>query len=186
VVEGVKGIRTIPPSLANANIILELLVRENKPQCHTQIMIKHINTTAPSSPNMSTNICRTGCPLCIVLSKFCILNRKLSITNKPKRALNPTELITPMGALQEALCVSSERWADASKPVSVYWATSKDELGALVSGGLCQHGNCKRCHTCRVQGDRGIVQIPQDVDTEGVDEAVGDEDGCVDTDGSRG
>jgi hypothetical protein len=45
------------------------------------------------------------------------------MTNKPKRALKPTELITPMGALQEALCVSSERWAEASKPVSVYCAT---------------------------------------------------------------
>jgi len=46
------------------------------------------------------------------------------MTKNPKRALKPTEDITPMGADQDALRVSSERWADASKPVSVYWDMS--------------------------------------------------------------
>lgn len=50
----------IPPSRAKANIILELEVMEKSPQCQTQIMIRHIRTTAPSSPKMSMKIWRTG------------------------------------------------------------------------------------------------------------------------------
>ena len=42
-------------------------------------------------------------------------------TKKPKMAEKPTEVRTPRGALQEALRVSSDRWAEASKPVMVYW-----------------------------------------------------------------
>lgn len=41
-------------------------------------------------------------------------------TKKPKREENPTEETTPIGADQDAFRVSSDRWADASKPVSVY------------------------------------------------------------------
>jgi len=51
---------TIPPSLAKANIIREFEVMEKRPQCHTQIIIKHISTTAPSSPKTSMKIWRTG------------------------------------------------------------------------------------------------------------------------------
>ena len=47
--------------------------------------------------------------------------RKERITKKPKREEKPTEEMTPIGADQEALRVSSERCAEASKPVSVYW-----------------------------------------------------------------
>jgi hypothetical protein len=102
---------TIPPSRANANIILEFEVMENRPQCHTQIMIRHMRTTAPSSPKTSTKICSTGCAkeLPTVFSKSWMLKRKLRMTKRPKRAENPTELMTPIGALQEALRVSSER-----------------------------------------------------------------------------
>lgn len=46
------------------------------------------------------------------------------MTKNPKRDEKPTEEITPIGADQEALRVSSERWAEASKPVSVYWDMS--------------------------------------------------------------
>ncbi len=42
-------------------------------------------------------------------------------TKNPKSAEKPTEETTPMGADQEALRVSSLRWAEASKPVRVYW-----------------------------------------------------------------
>jgi hypothetical protein len=56
----------------------------------------------------------------MVRSKSWMLKRKLRSTKKPNSALKPTELTTPMGALQEAFRVSSERCADASKPVSVY------------------------------------------------------------------
>jgi len=59
-----------------------------------------------------------------VSAKFWMLNRKLRMTKNPKRALKPTEDMTPMGADQDALRVSSERWAEASKPVSVYWDMS--------------------------------------------------------------
>jgi len=48
-----------------------------------------------------------------------MLKRKLRTTKKPKMEENPTELMTPIGALQDAFRVSSERWAEASKPVSV-------------------------------------------------------------------
>ena len=40
---------------------------------------------------------------------------------KPKRDETPMDIRTPRGAFQEAFCVSSERWAEASKPVMVYW-----------------------------------------------------------------
>lgn len=56
---GRKGL-TMPRSRENANIILELLVIENRPQCHTQIITRHITTTAPSSPKTSTKIWSTG------------------------------------------------------------------------------------------------------------------------------
>lgn len=55
-----------------------------------------------------------------VFSKFWIENRRDRSTKKPNRAEKPTEVMTPMGALQDALRVSSERCADASKPVKVY------------------------------------------------------------------
>lgn len=69
----IEGELTIPPSRAKANIIREFDVMENSPQCHTQIIIKHIKITAPSSPNMSSKIWSTGCAnlaLFTVLSKF--------------------------------------------------------------------------------------------------------------------
>jgi hypothetical protein len=50
----------------------EFEVREKRPQCHTQIMIRHIKTTAPSSPKTSAKIWRTGwsnVPPVTVLSK---------------------------------------------------------------------------------------------------------------------
>lgn len=50
----------IPPSRAKANIMREFEVTENRPQCHTQIMMRHIKTTAPSSPKMSWRIWTTG------------------------------------------------------------------------------------------------------------------------------
>jgi hypothetical protein len=85
-------------------------------------MTRLINTTAPSSPKISMKIWSTGCPteLSIVVPKSWMEKRKLRMTKNPKRAEKPTELITPIGADQEALRVSSDRWADASNPVSVY------------------------------------------------------------------
>jgi hypothetical protein len=122
-VKGKSG-RTIPPSREKANIIREFEVMEKSPQCQTQIMIRHIRTTAPSSPQQSAKIWRTGCPKdppVTVLSKSWIEKRKLKITKKPNREENPTDEITPIGADHEALRVSSDRWAEASNPVRVYW-----------------------------------------------------------------
>jgi len=56
-----------------------------------------------------------------VLVKSWIENRNERMTKNPKMELNPTEVMTPIGADQDAFRVSSERWADASKPVRVYW-----------------------------------------------------------------
>lgn len=113
---------TRPPSRLNPNIIRLLDVRENNPQCQTQRMIKVKRTMAPSSPNTSTKICKTGWPYAEfrVLSKFWMENRKAKRTKKPKKAENPTELMTPIGALHDAFRVSSDRCAEASKPVMVY------------------------------------------------------------------
>ena len=142
-VEGLRGSEglTIPPSREKANIILELLVMENKPQCQTQIMIRHINTTAPFSPNTSTKICNTGWPyaLPIVFWKFWMLNRKLRRTKRPKRAEKPTEEMTPIGADQEAFLVSSERWAEASKPVKVYCDMSAPQQATYAGLALILH-----------------------------------------------
>ena len=123
---GEKGKRghTIPPSREKANIIREFEVMEKSPQCQTQIMIRHIKITAPSSPQQSAKIWRTGCPKVppvTVLSKSWIENRKLKITKKPNREENPTDEMTPIGADHEALRVSSDRCAEASNPVRVYW-----------------------------------------------------------------
>lgn len=41
---------------------------------------------------------------------------------KPKTADTPTDMSTPSGAFQAALFVSSDKWAEASKPVMVYCA----------------------------------------------------------------
>ena len=37
-----------------------------------------------------------------------------------------------------------------------------------------------------MQGNRGVVEIPQNMHTESIDDAVRDENGCVDADGFRG
>jgi hypothetical protein len=42
------------------------------------------------------------------------------MTKNPNKAEKPTELMTPIGADQDAFLVSSDRCADASKPVNVY------------------------------------------------------------------
>ena len=43
-------------------------------------------------------------------------NSKETRRKNPKMDDTPTDINTPIGAFQEALLVSSERWADASKP----------------------------------------------------------------------
>ena len=57
-----EGRLTIPPSRANANIILEFDVMEKSPQCQTQMMIRQKSTIAPSSPKTSMKIPSTGLP----------------------------------------------------------------------------------------------------------------------------
>lgn len=47
--------------------------------------------------------------------------RRHNRRKKPKIAEHPMDIRTPTGADQEALCVSSDKCADASKPVIVYW-----------------------------------------------------------------
>lgn len=68
-------------------------------------------------PKMSTRIWTTGCPtsLWMVFLKSCIENRRAMIRKKPKTADIPMDISTPIGALHEALCVSSDKWAEASK-----------------------------------------------------------------------
>jgi hypothetical protein len=58
----------------------------------------------------------------------------------------------------------------------------KHKLGTLMRRRFRQDRNRQGGHTCRVQDDRAVVEIAEDVDAEGVDHAVGDEDGGVDAD----
>jgi hypothetical protein len=113
-----RGRLTMPPSRANANIMRLLLVMLKSPQCQTHTIISVNMTMAPSSPAISTKICKTGCAYgdASVASKSWIENRKAMRTKKPKIALKPTLLMTPIGALQLALLVSSDKCAEASKP----------------------------------------------------------------------
>lgn len=99
------------PSRENANIIRLLLVIENKPQCQTHIMIKVISTIAPFVPKISSKICATGCPTLelTVPAKSWTEKSRARMRKKPNMEDTPIDMITPMGALQAALRVSSER-----------------------------------------------------------------------------
>lgn len=112
----------MPLSRAKAYIIRELDVSENSPQCQTAMMTRVKRTTAPSSPNMSSKICKTGCPtsLATVLSKSWMEKRRHMRRKKPKIAEQLIDIMIPSGALQDAFRVSSDRCAEASKPVMVY------------------------------------------------------------------
>ncbi len=44
------------------------------------------------------------------------------MNGKSKMAETPTDMRTPTGAFHAALLVSSDKWAEASKPVTVYCA----------------------------------------------------------------
>ena len=131
----------MPPSLEKANIILEFDVMENNPQCHTQIIIKHMSTTAPSSPKTSMNICKTGCPTVLVTvpSKSWMLKRKESSTKSPNRDEKPTDEMTPIGALQLAFLVSSDKCAEASNPVNVYCDIKAPQQAKYAGEALTLH-----------------------------------------------
>ena len=111
------------PSLLKANIMRELEVMEKRPQCQTQVMTRVMRTMAPFSPKMSMKIWRTGWEyvLLTVVSKFWMEKRSETMRKNPKTKETLILIMTPMGALQAAFLVSSERWAEASKPVMVYW-----------------------------------------------------------------
>ena len=93
---------------------------------------------APLSPAISINICSTGWSLLIVVSKSWIENRNAIRTKNPNRELNPTLETTPIGALQLAFFVSSERCAEASKPVKVYLALYQCLIYMITKGANCR------------------------------------------------
>lgn len=101
----------IPPSRAKANIMREFEVRLKRPAKKTQMIIRQKRTTAPSGPKTSTKIWSTGLPYeeLRVRSKSWMEKRKASMMKNPNNDENPTLEITPIGALQDALRVSSER-----------------------------------------------------------------------------
>ena len=105
-----------PRSRAKANIIRELEVREKRPACQTQQMMSVINAMAPLGPKMSMRIWVTGWPtvLSTVPWKSWMEKRREMIRKKPNTAETPTDMSTPRGAFQDALLVSSDRWAEAS------------------------------------------------------------------------
>lgn len=113
----VKGGRGyLPPSRLNPNIIRELDVTENKPQCQIQIMTRTIKRIAPVLPKMSIRIWTTGWPtsLSTVVAKSWMEKRRAIRRKKPKTAETPMDINTPSGALHAAFFVSSDKWAEAS------------------------------------------------------------------------
>lgn len=84
---------------------------------------------------MSSSICNTGCPVGVsaVVAKSWIENRRHRIRKKPNTAEQMIDVRTPIGALQDAFRVSSDRCAEASKPVIVYWLI-KMPMQATYSG----------------------------------------------------
>lgn len=113
-----------PRSRAKPNIMREFEVMEKSPACQTQTMMRVIKAIAPLFPKMSIRICVTGWPteLSTVLAKSWMQKRSDTRRKKPKTADTPTDMSTPSGAFQAALFVSSDKWAEASKPVMVYCA----------------------------------------------------------------
>lgn len=57
-------------------------------------------------------------------------------------------------------------------------------FGTLVGGCLCEHCNGQAGYSKGMQGNRCVVEVAEDMNTEGVDYRMGDEDGGVDTNGS--
>jgi hypothetical protein len=102
---------------------------------------RHMRTTAPSFPKTSTRIWMTGWPYSedTVRSKSWMENKRQSSRKKPKMADTPIDVNTPIGADQEALRVSSERWADASKPVIVYWLNRTPQIATYAGEALTDH-----------------------------------------------
>lgn len=60
---------------------------------------------------------------------------------------------------------------------------AKDERRRLVLRRLREDRDRQRRHTRRVQDDGHVIEVLEDADAKGVDEAVGDEHGGVDADG---
>ena len=113
-----------PRSRAKPNIIREFEVMEKRPACQTHNMMRVIRAMAPLFPKMSIKIWVTGWPteLSTVVAKSWMQKRRETSRKKPKTADTPTLMRTPSGAFQAALFVSSDKWAEASKPVMVYCA----------------------------------------------------------------
>lgn len=57
----------------------------------------------------------------------------------------------------------------------------EDEFGALVSWGFGKDGDGNCCYACGMESDGDVVEVFEDVNTEGVDNAMGDQDGGVDS-----
>lgn len=55
-------------------------------------------------------------------------------------------------------------------------------FGAAVGRGFSEDGDSNGCYAEGMQSNRGVVEVAEDVDAEGVDDAVRDEDGGVDAD----
>ena len=54
-----------------------------------------------------------------------IANVTATSRTKPKITETTTDMYIPTAAIREAWCVSPAMWAEASKPVIVYWAISR-------------------------------------------------------------
>lgn len=58
---------------------------------------------------------------------------------------------------------------------------SEDKFGALVFGGLGQYCNSEARYTERMQCDAGVVQIPQNLHSKGIQHGMTPQQGSIDT-----
>ena len=49
---------------------------------------------------------------------------------------------------------------------------------------FCEDSDRDACYADRVQQDRRVVEVAKHVNSEGIDDAVGDEQSCIDADDS--
>src|ERR1700759_371812 len=103
----------------------EALVRQAAPQ-KSWPAVEMIRTNLPQ-PLPSASTSRLGAKPSAAFAASTFLTAKVIArrTIQPITAEEKIDLQTPLAAVIEAPCVSSETWAEASKPVIVYWVSRK-------------------------------------------------------------
>src|SRR4051812_12791569 len=143
-----------PPSRAKAKSMRELEVMLERPQNHIASMA--IPTRAPPSrdPSAVRSTWMNGFSAAAAVETSPAIASVTAMTRShPKTALIATERKIPHGALRVGSCVSSLRWADASKPVNVQAACRSPSRNPAAYG---RGASLKRVR--RKAGDRSCAK----------------------------